>query len=83
MLDELRWLVPLPSLPAIAARDRAAGVGLIYAVQTMRQEVELYGASAESLEGSVQVTIMGGFDRSGHQAAIRTLIGPSHWSSAW
>ena len=68
VLDELRWLVPLPSLPAIASRDRAAGIGLIYAVQTMRQEIELYGPSAESLEsGAVQVSIFGGYDKAAAQ----------------
>lgn len=68
VLDELRWLVPLPSLPAIASRDRAAGIGLIYAVQTMRQEIELYGPAAESLEsGAVQVSIFGGYDKAAAQ----------------
>ena len=77
VLDELRWLVPLPSLPAIASRDRAAGIGLIYALQTMRQEVELYGPSAESLEsGAVQVSIFGGYDKSAAQT-ITQQAGPA------
>lgn len=63
VLDELRWLVPLPSLPAIASRDRSAGIGLVYAIQAMQQEVELYGPSAATLEGgAVQVSIIGGYD---------------------
>ncbi|PRZ39678.1 type IV secretory pathway TraG/TraD family ATPase VirD4 [Antricoccus suffuscus] len=91
VLDELRWLVPLPSLPAIAARDRAAGIGLVYAVQAMRQEQELYGAQAESLEGAVQVTIMGGFDKSAHQTITQQAghapvtsvsVGGGFWSGA-
>ncbi|WP_194291443.1 type IV secretory system conjugative DNA transfer family protein [Cumulibacter manganitolerans] len=77
VLDELRWLVPLPSLPAIASRDRAAGIGLIYALQTMRQEVELYGPSSESLEsGAVQVSIFGGYDKSAAQT-ITSQAGPA------
>ena len=68
VLDELRWLVPLPSLPAIAARDRAAGIGLVYAVQAMQQEQALYGDEAKALEQSVQVSIVGGFDESAWQS---------------
>ncbi|MFV0535676.1 MAG: type IV secretory system conjugative DNA transfer family protein, partial [Cumulibacter sp.] len=67
VLDELRWLVPLPSLPAIAARDRAAGIGLVYAVQAMQQEHALYGSESKALEQSVHVTILGGFDESAWQ----------------
>lgn len=77
VLDELRWLVPLPSLPAIASRDRAAGIGLVYALQTMRQEVELYGPGSESLEsGAVQVSIFGGYDKSAAQT-ITQQAGPA------
>lgn len=91
VLDELRWLVPIPSLPAIAARDRAAGIGLVYALQSMRQETELYGPSAEALVGAVQVTLVGGYDRSGHQeitsqaghtAVTSVSVGGGTWSGA-
>ncbi|MBA3339338.1 MAG: TraM recognition domain-containing protein [Geodermatophilaceae bacterium] len=64
VLDELRWLAPIPSLPSVASEFRSYGVGLVYALQNARQETELYGAAAETLAQDVQVTIVGGHDTS-------------------
>jgi len=56
--------VPIPTLPQVAYEYRKFGLGLIYALQNAHQEVELYGPAAESLAQNVQVTIVGGYDRS-------------------
>lgn len=64
VLDELRGLVPIPSLPQVAYEMRSYGVGLVYGLQNVAQEDELYGPAAESLAQNVQVTIVGGYDAS-------------------
>jgi len=62
VLDELRLLVPIPSLPQVVYEMRSAGVGVVYALQNGRQEEELYGDAAKSLAQNVQCTIVGGYD---------------------
>ena len=62
VLDELRLLVPIPSLPQVVYEMRSAGVGVVYALQNGRQEEELYGDAAKSLAQNVQCTVVGGYD---------------------
>lgn len=62
VLDELRLLVPIPSLPQVAYEMRKYGIGVIYALQNAHQEVELYHEGAKSLAQNVQLTIVGGYD---------------------
>lgn len=64
VLDELRGLVPIPSLPQAAYEMRSYGLGLVYGIQNAHQEAELYGPQAETLAQNVQVTMVGGYDRS-------------------
>jgi hypothetical protein len=63
VLDELRALVPIPSLPQVAYEMRKYGIGLVYSLQNAAQEVELYHEQAESLAANVQLTILGGYDK--------------------
>lgn len=62
VLDELRLLTPIPSLPQVVYEMRAYGVGIIYALQNAAQEDELYHEAAKSLAANVQLTIVGGYD---------------------
>jgi len=64
VLDELRGLVPIASLPQVAYEMRSYGVGLVYGLQNAAQEKELYGDAAETLAQNVQVTMVGGYDAS-------------------
>lgn len=62
VLDELRLLTPIPSLPQVCYEMRAYGIGVVYALQNQAQEIELYREQAKSLAQNVQLTIVGGYD---------------------
>lgn len=62
ILDELRGLTPIPSLPAVAARDRKLGHALVYAVQNDGQLEEVYGDRTAELASSTQLAVYGGYD---------------------
>ncbi|MGY1829028.1 type IV secretory system conjugative DNA transfer family protein [Geodermatophilus sp. SYSU D01180] len=69
-LDELPSTAPLPTLRTRMANDRALGVGFLYAAQTWRQLVVVYGEDeARALFGLTNVVVAfgggkdGGFNR--------------------
>ena len=60
-LDELPSTAPLPTLRTRMANERALGISFIYAAQTWRQLVAVFGAAeARSLFGLTNVLIMFG-----------------------
>ncbi|WP_157495430.1 type IV secretory system conjugative DNA transfer family protein [Kutzneria sp. 744] len=60
--DELRFGVPVPSLPSVANSQRKFGIGMVYAVQDSTQEDEVFGRRAASLRAAAGVSISGGID---------------------
>lgn len=62
ILDELRLLTPIASLPQVVYEMRKYGIGVVYALQNAAQETELYHEAAKSLAANVQLTIVGGYD---------------------
>lgn len=60
--DELRFGVPVPSLPAVANSQRKFGIGFVYAIQNSTQEDEVFGRQAASLRAASGVSISGGID---------------------
>jgi hypothetical protein len=62
--DELRFGVPVPSLPEVANSQRKFGIGFVYAVQDSVQELEVFGKRAASLRAAAGVSISGGIDPS-------------------
>ncbi|CCG02429.1 type IV secretory system conjugative DNA transfer family protein [Blastococcus saxobsidens] len=76
-LDELPSTAPLPTLRTRMANDRALGVSYIYAAQTWRQLVLLYGEDeARALFGLTNVVIaFGGGKDGGFYRELSDLIG--------
>ncbi|SNR79634.1 type IV secretory system conjugative DNA transfer family protein [Blastococcus mobilis] len=76
-LDELPSTAPLPTLRTRMANDRALGVSYIYAAQTWRQLVLLYGEDeARALFGLTNVVIaFGGGKDGGFYRELSELIG--------
>ncbi|RBY97557.1 hypothetical protein DQ237_01005 [Blastococcus sp. TF02-8] len=76
-LDELPSTAPLPTLRTRMANDRALGVSYVYAAQTWRQLVLLYGEDeARALFGLTNVVIaFGGGKDGGFYRELSDLIG--------
>lgn len=88
VLDELRALVPIPSLPEVAYEMRKYGIGAVWSVQNGDQEEELYGKRAVSLRQNTQLTILGGYDPALvdeliAQAGPVAVTAPSASGSVW
>ncbi len=76
-LDELPSTAPLPTLRTRMANERALGISFIYAAQTWRQLVSIFGdTEARALLGLTNVLILfGGSKDGGFNKEISDLVG--------
>ncbi|GAB3314424.1 hypothetical protein GCM10027451_29360 [Geodermatophilus aquaeductus] len=87
-LDELPSTAPLPTLRTRMANDRALGIGFLYAAQTWRQLVIVYGEDeARALFGLTNVVVAfgggkdGGFNRELSDLTGTTRVRRTSYSS--